>query len=456
MRNKIDMCNGPILRNVIAYTVPIIFTGVLQLLFNAADLIVVGRFRGNLSVGAVGATSSIINLIINLFIGLSVGAGVTVAQALGAGNAKEVHRTVHTAIPAAVLSGVFLTAFGMIFAEKILQLVGTPDDIINLSAAYLKIYFGGVIFVMLYNFGAAILRAAGDTKSPLIFLTIAGVINVFLNLFFVCIMGMDVDGVALATAISQAVSAILVLIALMRRRDACRLKLTDLRIYIKPLKKMAAIGLPAGIQGSLFSVSNVIIQSSVNSFGALAVSGGSAAGSIEGFVYTAQNSFQQTAMNFAGQNLGAGNYKRVKRVLAVCLACATVTGVVLGVTVRVFGRQLLSIYIPDSQRAVEVGLIRLTFITLPYFICALQDTMTGVLRGIGVSIPPMIICIFGICVFRIIWICTVFKIFNTLECIYISYPISWSLTFIAQVITYLHVKKKRLDRRAEDPLEGTA
>ena len=272
-RKNIDMCNGPIFKSVISYTVPIILTGVLQLLFNAADLIVVGQFRGNLSVGAVGATSSIINLIINLFIGLSVGAGVSVAHSIGAGDNDAVHRTVHTAIPTAIVSGALVTVFGMLFAKKLLRMTGTPTDIIDLSTLYLRIYFAGVVFVMLYNFGSAILRAAGDTKSPLLFLTVAGVLNVFLNIIFVYFFGMDVDGVALATTISQAVSATLVIIALMRRTDACRFFIRDLHIYWSPLKRIVAIGLPAGIQGSLFSFSNVIIQSSINSFGAVAVSG---------------------------------------------------------------------------------------------------------------------------------------------------------------------------------------
>ena len=451
-RKNIDMCNGPIFKSVISYTVPIILTGVLQLLFNAADLIVVGQFRGNLSVGAVGATSSIINLIINLFIGLSVGAGVSVAHSIGAGDNDAVHRTVHTAIPTAIVSGALVTVFGMLFAKKLLRMTGTPTDIIDLSTLYLRIYFAGVVFVMLYNFGSAILRAAGDTKSPLLFLTVAGVLNVFLNIIFVYFFGMDVDGVALATTISQAVSATLVIIALMRRTDACRFFIRDLHIYWSPLKRIVAIGLPAGIQGSLFSFSNVIIQSSINSFGAVAVSGCSAAGSIEGFVYTAQNSFQQTVMNFASRNLGAGNRKRVKKLILACLLCAAVTGTVLGVTVRIFAKQLLAIYIDDSAAAVSAGIVRLTFVCLPYALCAFQDTMTGALRGIGVSVSPMIICVFGVCVFRVIWIYTVFRMFHTLECIFISYPISWFLTFIAEAITYLIVKKKILDIPEE---EGT-
>lgn len=455
-RKNIDMCNGPILKNVILYTVPIILTSVLQLLFNAADLIVVGQFRGNLSVGAVGATAPIINLIINLFMGLSVGASVAVAHSMGAGNDEDVHRTVHTAIPAAVISGVFITVFGMFFAKKLLEITGTPPDIIDLSTSYLKIYFAGVIFVMLYNFGSAILRAVGDTKSPLLFLTVAGVLNVFLNVFFVYSLGMDVDGVALATTISQAVSATLVTIALMRRTDACRLAIRDLHIYWLPLKRIVSIGLPAGIQGSLFSISNVIIQSSINSFGSVAVSGCSAAGSIEGFVYVAQNSFQQTVMNFSSQNLGAGNRKRVKKLIFVCLCCAAATGIVLGVTVRIFAKQLLSIYIGDSAETISAGIVRISFICLPYAFCALQDTMTGALRGIGVSVPPMIICIFGVCVFRVIWIKTVFHMFNTLECIFISYPISWVITFIAEAITYFIAKKNLLDVPEKKPLENTA
>ena len=342
------MLQGPLLSGIILYTVPIILTSILQLLFNAADLVVVGRFCGSISVAAVGATGAITNLIINLFIGLSVGTGVTVAHALGSREDIVVHRAVHTALPAALVSGIILTIVGVSLSETFLHLMGTPENVLALSATYMKIYFGGITFNMVYNFCASILRAAGDTKSPLIFLTLAGVVNVVLNEIFVIVFHMNVAGVALATTISQGISAVLVVIALMRRTDACKLELNKMRFYKPQLMKIIRIGLPAGIQGSLFSISNVIIQSSVNSFGDILMSGNAAAGNIEGFVYVSINAFSQTAVNYIGQNAGAQQYKRGGKILGICLACVTAVGLVFGISAWYFGESLLSIYITDS------------------------------------------------------------------------------------------------------------
>ena len=318
-----DMCEGPLVSKIILYTIPIILTGVLQLLFNAADLVVVGRCCGDISVGAVGATGALINLMVNLFIGLSVGAGVTVAHGIGSGRAEDVHRTVHTAIPAAFISGAFLTVVGVLFSEKFLEMMDTPSNVLPLSAAYMKIYFCGTIPSMLYNFGSAILRAAGDTKSPLYYLTAAGVLNVILNLLFVMAFHMDVSGVALATSLSQTLSAVLIVRELMRRDDACRLELKKMKIYGRQLKRIIQIGFPAGLQSSIFAISNVIIQSSINAFGNLlghaVLSGNSAAQNIEGFVYTSMNSYSQTSLNFTGQNFGAGKLDRIKKIMWICL-----------------------------------------------------------------------------------------------------------------------------------------
>ncbi len=335
------MTEGPLLKGLIAYTVPIILTGVLQLLFNAADLVVVGRFCGSISVAAVGACGAVINLLVNLFIGLSVGAGVTVAHGIGANKDEDVRRTVHTAVPLALICGVLLTVVGIAGARKILSLMGTPDNVIGLSATYMRIYFLGITASMLYNFGGAILRAAGDTKSPLYFLTAAGIVNVLLNLIFVIVLKMDVAGVALATALSQLLSAGLVVRELMRREDACRLKLREMKIYWRQLWKIVRIGFPAGIQGSLFSISNVIIQSSVNSFGSIVMSGNAAAQNIEGFVYISMNSVSQTALNYAGQNHGAGKFDRIKKIMLGCLALAFGAGVSLGGLAVLFARPLL-------------------------------------------------------------------------------------------------------------------
>ena len=440
------MTEGPLFKNIVLYTIPIILTGVLQLLFNAADLIVVGRFCGSISVAAVGATGALINLIVNLFIGLSVGAGVMTAQALGANNENRVHKIVHTAIPTALIGGAFLTAAGLCFARFFLELMGTPDDVIDLSTVYMRLYFCGMISSMTFNFGASVLRAAGDTKGPLCYLSAAGVLNVVLNVFFVVAFKMDVAGVALATAISQTLSAILVLRALKRRKDGCRLELKKMKIYKEEFGKIVRIGLPAGIQGSLFSISNVLIQSSVNSFGSVVMSGNAASQNIEGFVYTSMNSFHQTALNFTGQNYGAGKFKRINSIMFTCLGCVTVTGMIAGSLGYFMAKPLLSIYITDSAEAISYGIIRMTYICLPYFLCGIMDVMTGTIRGMGVSIAPMIITVLGVCVFRVGWIFTIFSMakYHTLKCLYISYPISWVITFAAELIVFLIINNKKI------------
>lgn len=441
-----SMREGPILKSIIVYTVPIILTGLLQLLFNAADLIVVGWFSGSDSVAAVGATGALTNLIINLFIGLSVGAGVAVAQGMGAGNGKLTSEAVHTAVPVAVISGIFLTVIGVLFSRNFLELMGTPDGkLLRLASVYMQIYFAGMTFSMLYNFGSAILRAAGDTRSPLIFLTVAGVLNVILNIVFVALFKLDVAGVALATSISQAVSAILVLLALMKRQDACRFEFKKMHIYKNALLRMVKIGVPAGLQGSLFSISNVLIQSSVNSFGAAHMSGSAAASSIEGFCYVTMNSFHQTALNFCGQNYGAGDFKRVKRITWVCLMTVAVAGFVVGNLSYIFGRELLKIYITDSPEAINYGMERLKFMVVPYFLCGIMDTTTGSMRGIGSSVIPMIITVVGVCVMRIVWIYTVFALpqYHTFSGLFISYPISWLLTFAALFISFTVVMRRK-------------
>ena len=448
-----SMLQGPLLPSVLKYTIPIILTSVLQLLFNAADLVVVGQYRGSVSLAAVGATGAITNLIVNLFIGLSVGAGVCVAHGIGSKNDEAVHRTVHTALPAAAISGLVLTAVGISMSRTFLTWMGTPEDILHLSVRYMQIYFTGMTFNMLYNFCAAILRAAGDTKSPLIFLSIAGVLNVGLNFLFVAVFGMNVEGVALATAISQGVSAVLVLQVLMRRTDACRLELKKLRFYRPQLQKMVRIGLPAGVQGSLFSISNVLIQSSINSFGSVVMSGNAASGNIEGFVYVTQNAFHQTAVNFIGQNVGAKQYQRVKKILWTCLACVGVAGLTMGLAVRMFGGPLLGIYINDSQEAITYGLTRMTYICIPYFLCGLMDVSTGALRGMGASWQPMIISVLGVCGIRILWVYTIFQIpqYHTPQCLYSSYTVSWIITFLCQLGMFL-ILYRRITRR---PLSTT-
>ena len=443
-KSKLDLVNGPLLSGIFSYTVPIIFTGVLQLLFNAADLVVVGQFCGSISVAAVGATGALTSLLVNLFIGLSVGVGVNVAYALGAKDNSFVHRTVHTAIPLATVCGIFLTVVGLLFSEKFLVMMATPENVLPLSTVYMKIYFSGITFAMIYNFAAAILRAAGDTKGPLIYLTIAGVINVLLNIFFVTALHMNVAGVALATIISQAISAVLVVAALMRRTDACRLMLSKMHIYRSQLLRILRIGLPAGIQSSLFAISNVIIQSAVNSFGDAAISGNSAAGNIDGFLYVILNAFHQTAQNYIGQNAGAGQFRRIRKIFWLCLGYVTVFGIVFGVLIYVFGPQLLSIYIPDSAEAIACGMIRLLYVCLPYFIFGVMDVTTGALRGIGAAMTPMIISVLGICGIRLVWIYTIFEIplYHTLDCLFFSYLFSWIITLIGQMIAFFVIYRR--------------
>lgn len=446
---KIDsktMCGGPIFKSVVFYTIPIILTGLLQLLFNAADLIVVGWFCGSTSVAAVGATAALTNLLVNVFIGLSVGAGVAVAQSLGAHNEVAASKAVHTAIPVALISGVLLTVVGVAFSRYFLELMGTPQgELLRLSSLYMKIYFLGITFGMLYNFGAAILRAVGDTRSPLIFLAMAGVLNVILNVIFVAVFKMDVAGVALATSISQAVSAVLVLRTLTNRTDSCKCNPKKLHIYKDALLMIIKVGLPAGLQGSLFSISNVLIQSSVNSFGAAAMSGSAAASSIEGFCYVSMNAFHQTSLNFCGQNFGAGNLKRVRKITFVCLATVAAVGLVLGNISYIFGKELLGIYIKDSPEAIIYGMERMKFMLIPYFLCGIMDTSTGAMRGIGCSFSPMVITVVGVCVMRIVWIYTVFAMpqYHSFSGLFISYPISWLLTFAVLIICFLIVVKKK-------------
>ena len=441
-----DMLRGPLFSGVISYAVPIILTSVLQLLFNTMDIVVVGRFCGSISVAAVSNTSELINLITTLFIGLSVGTGVSVAHALGGRQEQTVHKIVHTALPLAVISGFILTAVGVIYSDFFLELMNTPENVLPLSGIYMKIYFAGVTFSMIYNFSASILRAAGDTKGPLVYLLIAGVVNVVLNMVFVTVFHMDVAGVALATIISQGVSAVLVVAALMRRTDACKLSLKRIRCYGPQLIKMIKLGLPAGLQGALFGISNVIVQSFINSFGDVLMSGNGAAANIEGFIYFAFHAFYETAVNYTGQNAGANQYKRIRKIYATCLGLSLIITLGLSLLVYVFGRQLLGIYITDSPEAIEHGMVRLGCVCLLYFLCTPQHITTGVLRGMGASLSPMLISVLGICGFRLAWIYTVFQIpqYHTPQCLYLSYVVSWIITFVILFIAFLLVYRKRV------------
>lgn len=444
-RYEIDMTHGPILKKLLLFTVPLILSSILQLLFNAADVVVVGRFaqQGDLCLAAVGSTGSLTSLIVNMFVGLSVGTNVVAARAWGSGDHKAMEDSVHTSMLVSIVSGVILAVVGVIGARVFLEWMNTPGEVIDLSSLYLRIYFAGMPANMIYNFGSAILRSVGDTRRPLIYLIIAGVLNVILNLFFVIVLHMDVEGVALATIISQAVSATLVVICLMRSEGGLRLTLKKLRIAGDTLKEIARIGLPAGFQGVLFSISNVMIQSSINAFGATVMAGSSAAGNLEGFVYVGMNAFHQAAVSFSSQNLGAGEYKRIWRIAVVCQVCVTVVGLLMGVGVWFFGSELLRIY-TTSQEVVNAGLVRLTYVCLPYALCGMMDVMTGSLRGIGYSMTPMLVSILGICVFRVAWIATVCKLpaCSDIDFVYLSYPISWIITLIAHTICFVWAMRR--------------
>ena len=438
---EIDMCNGPLFGKILIFTLPLMLSGILQLLFNAADVVVVGRYAGNEALAAVGATGSLTNLLVNMFIGLSVGANVLVARYYGARQEKEVSETVHTAVLVSMVGGLLLAVIGILVARPLLLLMDTPEDVIGHSVLYMRIYFVGMPVMLMFNFGSAILRAIGDTRRPLLYLIIAGTINVILNLFFVIGFHLGVAGVALATVISQCVSTTLIIRCLMRSSGCFKLCLNKLRMNWDKFKKIAAIGLPAGIQGSLFSISNVLIQSSVNSFGSVAMAGNTAGSNVEGFVYTAMNSVHQTAVSFTGQNLGGKKYDRINKILIECLLFVSAIGLIMGNGAVLFGDTILGFYSPDPQ-VISYGMQRMSIICTAYFICGIMDVMVGSIRGLGYAVMPMIVSLLGACVFRVIWIYTVFQWNRSLNTLYISYPISWALTALAHVICFVIVRKK--------------
>ena len=437
------MVNGPILKKMLLFTIPLMFSSILQLLFNAADIVVVGRFAGDNSLAAVGCNGALINLMTNVFLGLSVGGNVLAARDYGAGNEEELGKTVHTAMLLGIISGIILTIAGVIFAPQLLELMQTPENVLPLAALYLRIYFLGMTAMMVYNFGSALLRSIGDTKRPLYYLVVAGVINVILNLLFVIVFRMDVAGVGLATVISQCVSAALVVRCMMREQGGIRLELGKLHIYRDKLLQIIQVGLPAGFQGAVFSLSNVVIQSSVNLFGETVVAGNSAAMNLEGFVYVSMNAFHQAAISFTSQNVGAGRQDRIRKILLTAEGCVIVTGVLFGWTMYAFGRPLLHIY-SSSEAVADAGMVRMQIILLTYALCGMMDVVVGVLRGMGYSVGPMIMSLVGACGLRLVWIATVFQIpqFHRISTVYLSYPITWIITFIAQFVLYLYASRK--------------
>ena len=447
-----DMTQGPILGPLLAFSLPIIFTGVLQLLFNAADIIVVGQFVDETAVAAVGACTSLISLTINLFIGISLGATVTIANELGAHREDSLSAVVHTTYALGVVFGIAMGVIGAAGARIFLIWMGTPADILDQAVLYLRIYFAGMPAFLIYTFGRAIIVPTGDTRKPLYYLTISGVLNVVLNLVLVIGCHLGVAGVAIATVISQILSAVLMTLALLRLEGPCRLWRNKIRIDRKQLRRIVALGLPAGLQGTVFSISNVVIQSSVNVLGTLFVAGNAAAFNIEAFIYTAINAVSQGCMTFNGQNYGAGQLARIDRISRWGLCSVTVLGLVLGFGVYFSGPFLLSIYLPTSPQAVDYGMIRLAVLTTTYALCGLMDCATGNLRGINRSVFPMAATVVGSCVLRVVWAFTVFRWFLdtaspsfAFRILMVSYPVSWALTFAALQIYYLRVRRK-MDR----------
>ena len=437
-----DLTSGPMLQKIILFSLPLAASSILQLLFNAADVVVVGRFAGSTALAAVGSNGALINLLVNLFVGMSLGANVVAARCFGAKDDVGVRNTVQTSVTLGLVSGVLLAFVGFFAARGLLELMSCPEDVIDLSTLYLKIYFIGMPMNMLYNFSSALLRSVGDTKRPLYCLAAAGIINVVLNLVFVIGFQLSVAGVALATIISQTVSACLVTWILTREKGALHLDLRHLGFHKGALLQILRIGLPAGLQSTVFSLSNVVIQSAVNSFGSTIVAGNSAASNIEGFVYTAMNSFAQAAVTFTSQNVGARRYDNLDRVMRNCLLCAIVTGLVLGGGAALAGAPLLHFYSTD-EAVVAAGLARLHVISATYLLCGTMDVLASCLRGRGYSVLPMVVSLVGSCLLRLVWIATIFQLFRSTTTLYISYPISWILTALVHLICLLVVRKKR-------------
>lgn len=436
-----DLTTGPLLPKIILFALPLAASSILQLLFNAADVVVVGRFAGSEALAAVGSNTSLINLLVNLFVGLSVGANVVTARALGAHDHAAVKNTVHTSVLLSLIGGVLLALVGVTLSRPLLELMGSPDDVIDLAALYLRIFFLGMPMNLLYNFGAALLRAVGDTKRPLYCLAFSGCINVALNLFFVIVCRMSVAGVALATIISQTISAILVTVILTREEGPLKLDLRSLRIHPAALSQIMRIGIPSGLQGTVFSLSNVVIQSSINSFGSVVIAGNSAAASIEGFVYVGMNAFAQASTTFTSQNFGARKHENIRKVLIYCAGCVLVVGTVLGVGATLLGDILCSIYSSDPA-VIAAGASRLAVICQLYALCGLMDVLSGSMRGIGYSVLPMVVSLIGSCALRLVWVATVFRMVGTIHSLYISYPISWALTSLAHLVCFIYASHK--------------
>ena len=437
---EIDMCNGTLMDKLISFSLPLMLSGILQLLFNAVDIIVVGRFTGSQALAAVGSTTALINIFTNLFIGISLGANVLAARFYASGKEKEMSETVHTSITLALISGLVMALAGVLLARFALNLMGTPNDVIDQSVLYMRIYFLGMPFFMLYNYGAAILRAVGDTKRPLFFLVISGMTNAVLNLVLVIVFHMGVAGVAIGTIVSQLISSILVLRCLYTSNTSYRLYFSKLGIKTQYLKQIFQVGIPAGIQSTVINLSNALLQSSVNSFGSVAMAGSTAANNIFGFLYMSVNAVTQSCMSFTSQNYGVKKLKRMDRVLLDCMILSVGVTLTLGCGAYFFGPELLKIYTSDAD-VIRCGVEVLAFTTVPYFCCGIMDLLPGALRGMGYSGVPMILSIIGTVGTRIVWIFGLFPAHRSLSFLFISYPVSWILTILMQAVCFCFVRK---------------
>ena len=440
-RYEIDMCNGPIMRKLISFSVPLVLSSALQLLFNAVDIVVVGKFSGSQSLAAVGSTSALINLMINLFVGISLGANVMAGRYFATRREKDMSNLVHTAMTFALVSGVVMSFVGLFFSKGALMLMGTPDDIINLSALYMKIYFMGMPFFMVYNYGAAILRAVGDTKRPLLFLTIAGVVNAVLNMVLVIFFHLGVVGVAVATVVAQMISCVLVLKVLFKADSSYKLSVKKIGIKMEYLNQLLKIGVPAGIQSIVISFSNVLLQSSVNSFGSIAMAGYTAANNIFGFMFAIVNAFSQTCMSFTSQNYAARKPKRMDKIFVQCLALSVGVAIVMGCGVYIFGDTVIGIYTTDPE-VVKCGVEIFLYTTTTYFIVSIMDMIPFAMRGMGFSVAPMLLSIIGTVGTRVFWIYCVFPTHHALDVLFISYPLSWAITVVLQAVCFYFVRKK--------------
>lgn len=424
---------------------------ILQLLFNAADMVVVGRFAGVDPFAAVGATGPLINLIINLFMGLSVGTVVVVAQDYGAGKHDEVVKSVHTSILISVIIGILVMFLGLLLCEPLLKLMGTPVEVLDLAVLYMKIYFLGIPATMIYNFCSSILRAVGDSRNPMYFLIISGIVNVILNLIFVISFKMSVAGVALATTISQYLAVLLIMICLYRYEGSIKFNPKELRIDFKKLAQILRIGLPAGIQGLLFSISNALIQSSVNSFGTITIAANTAAANVESFIATTTNAYYNAAITFTGQSMGAKKYERIDSIAKVCTALVFATWIILGGLTILFGKPLLSIY-NSNPEVIEIGMLRIYVMMSLYFTCGIMNVFPGLTRGMGYSILPMLSTLIGACILRIVWIYTVFKWFPSITVLFACYPVTWAIAGLGQVAIFFYARKqirKKSDNQSE-------